>query len=50
VVVDSDWKKVRVEMDAVAPWVALGVGSCNKIRSRTVSSFVAEYLVGGFMR
>jgi hypothetical protein len=25
-------------------------GSCYKIRSRTVSSLVAEYLVGGFMR
>jgi hypothetical protein len=26
------------------------VGSCYKIRSRTVSSLVTEYLVGGFMR
>ena len=29
-VVDSDWKRVRVEMDLVAPLIAMGALKCSE--------------------
>jgi hypothetical protein len=29
-VVNSDWKRVRVETDLVAPWIAMGALKCSE--------------------
>jgi hypothetical protein len=30
-VVNSNWKRVRVKMDLVAPWIAMGALKCSEL-------------------
>ncbi len=36
-VVNSDWKRVRVAMDLVAPWIAMGALKCSELSMMRVT-------------